>query len=263
MVNRLWSLIKEIHYDQRGGTGTAVATGDTITATKMNLKLEDYDLIDDQELIFGTGDDVKVTFDGTKLLITIASQLDFILTGGHWCMQTLEDTKNIRLNSRDYVATSGDVCAVQTKPNISVGGTTGVTGIESMPRFASGIAGSKLVGIMSNPILKGAAGGNLSSAMRCYEGKLESDSGSTRTVAEAYVLHAMQALHGTVTDGPYVLAVDAAGGNVEWAGLMKLVDNGGAIADLASAVTTVVGAIKVKIGAQVGYIPVYTSYTAS
>ena len=50
MFSKLWSLLKEIHYDQRGGTGTAVATGDIITAAKMNLKLEeivDADLVHD------------------------------------------------------------------------------------------------------------------------------------------------------------------------------------------------------------------------
>ena len=223
-LHKLWNLLKEIHHDQRGGTGTAVATDDLITAAKMNLKLEDYDLIDDQQLIFGTGDDLKVQFDAAKMLLTLASQFSFVVTGGHFGIETLEDNKNVRINSRDFVLTSGDATGVQIKPNVSVGGTTGITGLEVSPRFADGISGSKLVGIMSNPLMKGTTG-DLSSAMRAYEGKLESPSGSTGTIAEAYVLHAMQALHGTVTAGPYVLAVDAGGGNVAWAGLMKLPDD--------------------------------------
>jgi hypothetical protein len=57
MFGRAWELLREIYYDERGGTGTAVATGDVITASKMNLKLENYDLVDDEEILLGTGDD--------------------------------------------------------------------------------------------------------------------------------------------------------------------------------------------------------------
>jgi len=179
----------------------------------------------------------------------------------HMHLDTENDQKNVRINSRDYTRTSGDQCAVQTKPNMSVTGTGGITGIEASPRFAEDVAGSKCVGIMSNPILKGDSGGNLSSAMRCYEGKLESDSGSTRTVAEAYVFHAMQALHGTVTVGPYVMKVDAGGGNVAWAGFALLPSDAQVAAsdDTTLGDGSVFGYIKVKIGSTVGYLRVYAA----
>ena len=174
----------------------------------------------------------------------------------HMHLDTENDQKNVRINSRDYVRTSGDQTAVQIKPNMSVTGTGGITGIEVAPRFADGCAGSKCVGVMSNPDLKGTTG-NLSSAMRCFEGKLESASGSTRTVAEAYVLHAMQALHGTVTDGPWVIGVSAGGGNVAWAGFAKLPDDA-QVAD-SDGGSTADGWIKVKIGTQVTYVPTYNT----
>lgn len=178
----------------------------------------------------------------------------------HVEINTEDDQKNVRINSRDYTRTSGDQTAVQTKPNMSVTGTGGITGIEASPRFADACAGSKCVGIMSNPILKGTTG-DLTSAMRCYEGKLESDSGSTRTLAEAYVLHAMQALHGTVTTGPYVIAVDAAGGNVAWAGLLKLPDDSQIATDTGTpgAVTGATGWIKVLVGSATRYIALASS----
>lgn len=180
----------------------------------------------------------------------------------HMHLDTEDDEKNVRINSRDYIKASGDVCGMQSKPNMSVTGSVGVTAFEASPRFASGIAGSKIVGIMSNPILKGAAGGNLSSAMRCYEGKLESDSGSTRTLAEAYVLHAMQALHGTVTAGPYVLKVDAGGGNVAWAGLMLLPDDSQIAEDATTGTSgTKRGWIKLVVGSATRYIRLYDAGT--
>jgi len=177
----------------------------------------------------------------------------------HMHLDTEDDEKNVRINSRDYAITSGEHCAMQSKPNVSVGGTTGITAFEASPRFASGCKGSKLVGIMSNPILKGGVQGvtgDLSSAMRCYEGKLESDTGSSRTVAEAYVLHAMQALHGTVTDGPWVIGVDAGGGNVAWAGFGKFPNDGQVANNNDSQAGGQVGWLKVKIGTLTGYIQV-------
>jgi len=179
----------------------------------------------------------------------------------HVHIDSENDAKNVRINSRDYERTSDDCCGVQIKPNISVGGTVGMTGLEVSPRFASGCKGSKLVGIMSNPILKGGAQGvtgHLSSAMRCYEGKLESDSASSRVVAEAYVLHAMQALHGTVTDGPWVLKVDAHGGNVAWAGFGVFPDDGQIASDGEDKSGGTKGWIKVKIGSKTGYIQIET-----
>jgi len=176
----------------------------------------------------------------------------------HVEINTENDQKNVRINSRDYTRTSGDQTAVQVKPNMSVTGTGGITGIEVSPRFADGCAGSKLVGIMSNPDLKGTTG-DLSSAMRCYEGKLESASGSTRTVAEAYVLHCMQALHGTVTTGPYAICVDAGGGNVAWAGFAKLPDDSQIANDEdTGAANTITGYVKVMVGSAVRYIYLYT-----
>jgi len=178
----------------------------------------------------------------------------------HLHLDTENDQKNVRINSRDYTRTSGDQSAVQSKPNMSVTGTGGITAIEVSPRFADGCAGSKLVGVMSNPDLKGTTG-DLSSAMRCFEGKLESASGSTRTVAEAYVLHCMQALHGTVTVGPYPIKVDAGGGNVAWAGFALLPSDAQVAAsdDTTLGDGSVFGYIKVKIGSTVGYHRVYAA----
>lgn len=130
------------------------------------------------------------------------------------------DTKNVRINSRDYSAESGDVTAVQIKPNVAIGGTTGVTGLEVSPRFASGAAGSKLVGIMSNPDLKGSSG-NLSSVIRCYEAKFDGGTGRTVT-GPAYTLDAMTANEATITGGCFVIGVQAAGGGgTGWTGLIR------------------------------------------
>lgn len=253
---------KDIDLKWFGGTTAKYVLLD-VGNTKLTLEDVDLYLGDNDMLVFGDGADVTMYWDAAKLTIVPAAEFILSMASYHFYIQTATDTKNIRLNSRDYTATSGDCTAVQSKPNMTGDGTAGVNAFESMPRFADGIGGSKIVGYMSNPILKGTTG-DLTGPMRCYEGKLESDSGSTRTLAEAYVLHAMNALHGTVTAGPYVIKVDAAGGNVEWVSLMKLIDNGGPIADLATGVTgSPTGVFKITIGSTVGYVPMYVGYTAA
>ncbi len=130
-------------------------------------------------------------------------------------------TDALKLNSRDFTATSGEINAIQTKPNISVGGTTTVTCFEASPRFASGIAGGRIVGFKSNPDLKSSsAATTIVGPIRCFEAKF--DGGSGRTVTnECYILDCMSANAATVTGGIYVIGISAAGGGgTGWTGFI-------------------------------------------
>ena len=133
---------------------------------------------------------------------------------------TEKDTENIKLNSRTYTTASGDRTAVQIKPNQAITGTAGMTGLEVSPRFTDACAGSKLVGIMSNPDLKGSSG-DLSSVIRCYEAKFDGGTGRTVTGA-AYALDAMTANEATISGGCFVIGVEAAGGGgTGWTGFLR------------------------------------------
>lgn len=181
------------------------------------------------------------------------------------CLIKTGGNTNVRLNSRDYTATSGEHTAVQIKPNVSVGGTTGITGLEISPRFASGIAGSKLVGAFIGFDIKGAAGGNLSSDARCVEAKMESASGSTRTIAGvATNLACMNSLHGSCTTGVFCINVHAAGGNLAWTGFLRAASSGaGGITVSANGMTkdpesdTEAGYITMYVGSTQYQIPFY------
>lgn len=227
MLGRLWNLIKEIHYDQRGGTGTAVATGDTITATKMNLKVEDYDLIDDQELLLGTGDDWKVTFDGAKLLITLASQFSHVITGGHFALETTEDDKCIRLNVRNFANTTGDSIGFQSRPRANASGTQSVYGCQIAPGVNDTIGLNSIIGVQADLYLKGSSG-TLSGDLRAFQGQITDENTAGRTISGiSSILDAWQQLAAhTFTGGVYVVNVRAAGGATPWSGLMKLPDDG-------------------------------------
>lgn len=103
------------------------------------------------------------------------------LKGKHIYWQTEDDTKNVRLNSRDYTQASGSASGVQIKPNQSVTGTASICGLEASPRFAAGIAGSDLVAIKADPLLKAGAG-DLSGKVAAVEANLDFGISGTRTI---------------------------------------------------------------------------------
>ena len=95
---------------------------------------------------------------------------------------TGDERSSYRIRSQDFISTSGDFNAVQIKPNVSVGGTTGMTGLEVSPRFADGIAGSGLVAIKADPQCKGTTG-NLSGGVVAVEANIDlGDPTASRTI---------------------------------------------------------------------------------
>lgn len=198
--------------------------------------------------------------DGINCDVPIAPNKAVICKTDHLLIKTILDGKNIRMNSRDYTQSSGSISAVQSKPNGTVTGTLMMYGFECSPRFQDGIAGAGISCFFANPDLKGATGDM--TVLRCFEGKLESASGSTRTVANAAVLEAMQALHGTVTDGPHVLKVNAAGGNVAWDALIDIPNEGGIGNDTTKPSTTPAGHLVCRINGNLRYILTYSDTPA-
>jgi len=238
-------------------TGTAVAAGELITHTKMNLKQEDYELIDDEELVFGTGDDLKVKFDAAKMLLTLASQFSLVVTGGHFALETLEDTKRIRLNSRNYAATSGDIMGFDSRPRANASGTQTMIGGYIAPGANDGVALGNIIGILSDPYLKGSSG-NLSGDIRALQGQVTDENVGGRTIdGVVSMFDAWQQLAAhTFTGGVYVVTVRAAGGATPWSGFAKFPDDGQIASDGEDKSGGTIGWIKVKIGSKVGYIQV-------
>ncbi len=185
--------------------------------------------------------------------------------GTHLCLNTQNSNKNVRINNQTF-DTAASIVGMQCKPRAGVAMTSGIYGAEFEPGINSGFVGTSLIGVASRPTLKGTAAGNLSGDVRAYEASVGADTGSVRTIAGTVsCLWCDNNFHGTVTGGVYAIHIpNAAGGNVAWGGVMKLVDNGGTIADLASAVTgNATGVFKVMIGAVAGYVPMYSAYTAA
>lgn len=177
-------------------------------------------------------------------------------------IQASTDTKTIKLNSRNYTATSGDIISFQSKPAATVTGTATVYGGQISPRFNHGIAGAALVGLQVNPILKGteAAGGNLSGTIRGVESLLESEEGGTRTVTGAVAAFSAQSnLWSTITAsaGVWPFYVGAAGNTLAWSGLMLLPEGGGVTVADAGTYSTADGYIVVKVGTNTMRVPYF------
>lgn len=121
---------------------------------------------------------------GKAVILDSNSQIegDFKQRGAnHFKLETTDDSKNVRINSRDYPGISGDSSGMQCKPNRSVTGTASITGGEFSPRFAAGIGGANLVGIKCDPLLK-AGSGNLSGKVAGIEVNIDFGTSGTRTI---------------------------------------------------------------------------------
>ncbi len=101
--------------------------------------------------------DKKSTTDSTYTAFLDGVEFARYEIGGHTRLNSVTDGKNVRINSRNVTQTSGDHSGVQIKPNQTVA-TASITGLEVSPRFASGIAGTNLVAIKADPVLKGTTG---------------------------------------------------------------------------------------------------------
>lgn len=223
----------------------------TVKAVSINVHGHRIDLAAYGEKFIGDGDYLYLGDDEDAKIYT---------SSDHLKIETTSDTKNVRIQSRDYTATSGDVCGIQTKPNMTAAsGTVFINAIEVSPRFPDGSLGKGMTGVHVNPILKGSgAAGNISGKIVCFHGKVESASGSTRTVTGPMaILKGTNYMHGTCTNGVYFLEVEAAYGNLAWSGFALLPDDA-QVAD-SDGGSTADGWVKVKIGTQVTYIPTYNT----
>jgi len=167
----------------------------------------------------------------------------------------------VKLPNTEYSNTSGHVILQQLKGALSATGTASITGIEVAPKVLDGVAAGTVSGVKIALDLEGASAGTITTAQGA-EINLGSDSGTVRTVTTATCIRAINNMHGTVTNGPFVMDVVAHGGNVAWAAFARLPDVGAnGLADLASATGDVNAVIKFIVGSTVTYVQGHATYT--
>jgi hypothetical protein len=172
---------------------------------------------------------------------------------------TATDSKPITLNTRNYASTSGTDIAVQSKPNVTGTGTVSVVGAQFSPRFASGVNGTEVVGVQSQPLLKGGST-TLTGDFGGFEADLTDSQTSGNTIGgDIYAYRAYQNMASqTVTGDVVPIRVDAAGSTLAWTTFAKLPDDG-QISKSTTNPSTAAGYIKVKIGSSVRYIQLYST----
>jgi hypothetical protein len=115
--------------------------------------------------------DVKVQSD-----ITAASS-------SHLVLNTDDDDKQIRINSRSYTQATGSSIGFQVKPAQTVTTTGSVIGGEISPRYNNAVAGGSIIGLHVDTYLKGTSAGTLSGDVRGMQIELVTDDAGTRTIS--------------------------------------------------------------------------------
>ncbi len=99
----------------------------------------------------------------------------------HLKIETMQDGKNVRINSRNVTQAAGDHTAVQIKPSKTADGTGSVTGLEVSPRFQASMGGSNLRAILADPLLK-AGSGDITGQIVALEANLDFGVSGTRII---------------------------------------------------------------------------------
>lgn len=180
--------------------------------------------------------------------------------GQHTRILSITDGKNIRINSRNVTQTSGDHSAVQVKPNQTVA-TASITGIESSPRFAAGIAGTNLIGIKSDPLLKGGSGGNIGGEITAFQANIDFGTTDSRVITgDVSALDAFLAIPSDNTYNGDVALLRVKTVNIRaWDYFMNIDDANTGVETLASGTySTAEGYLKIVIGSTDYRLPYYS-----
>jgi len=198
---------------------------------------------------------------------TIAQRIKS-LKGEHISWNTEDNDKTIRLNSRNYDGTSGDIIGFQSKPRANASGTQTVYGAQLSPGANDGIGLATIVGLQTDVYLKGSSG-NLSGDVRAFQGQVTDQNLGGRTVSGVVsILDAWHQLHSghTLSGGVFVINARAAGGGAGWTGFLRAAASGaGGLVVSADGMTanpegdTEAGYLQVRVGSTDYQIPIYAA----
>ena len=194
-------------------------------------------------------------------------------TGGsfdHFSVNSPADDKVIKLNSRNYITTTGDHIGVQIKPATTVTKTAdGLKGLEVSPRVNSGIAmagaSGTVIGIYADVYLKGTATGTIAGDIRALNLELVTDDAGTRTISgNVNAIRIRAAFSATTISGKMVPIriekAEAQTNSKQWDAVLELPStNSGVWHDTdADSGDTEAGYIKVLVNGNARYILLYS-----
>ena len=177
----------------------------------------------------------------------------------HLRIETMQDGKSVRINSRNVNQAAGDHTAVSIKPNKSADGTGSVTGLEVSPRFAASMGGSNLRAILADPLLK-AGSGDLTGSVVGVECNIDFGVSGTRTITgNVNAFSSFLAIPSTYTYSGDIAFLRVRGVNIKaWDYFLDLDDASTGVETLASGTySTAQGYLKIKIGGTDYRLPYY------
>lgn len=119
------------------------------------------------------------------------------ITLDNFLINTVEDNKTIRLNSRDYAQATGDSIGLQSKPRQTVTTTGNVVGAEFSPRVSANVGCTALIALKADPVIQAGTSGTIT-AVRSIECNIDFSDSDTRTVTDVQCIRIFPDF-GTVT----------------------------------------------------------------
>ena len=169
----------------------------------------------------------------------------------HMTLTTVNDDKQVRINSRPYNQATGDSIGFQAKPSQETTTTGAVVGGEVSPRVQSGIGFGSIKGLHVDCDLKAAAGGN-GTNVYVTEFEAVSPAGSTRTISGdvAFIRIRSGMESGITISGDNVPILVAANEGKAWSAFAKFPDDAGVAAGTGSPASLPANTayVRVKIG---------------
>lgn len=168
-----------------------------------------------------------------------------------------EDDKPVRINSREYSKATGSQIGVQIKPNIVADNTSEHTGLEVSPRLTD--AAGSLLGLNVAPLLKTATGARAVATMKCVElnpGLPGSGSAYTVTALDGIRVFLDTGVGHTITTKSIIRI--AAPNNADWDFLLNAeTGTSGWVVVGAGTYSTADGYFLVKVGASTYRVPFF------
>lgn len=177
----------------------------------------------------------------------------------HLRIETMQDGKNVRINSRNVTQATGDHTAVQIKPSKTADGTGSVTGLEVSPRFQASMGGNDLRAILADPVLK-AGSGDITGQIVALEANLDFGVSGTRTITgDVSAFSSFLAIPSTYTYSGYISFLRVRDVNIKgWDCFLNLDSaNTGMTTTTDKTGQSDYGTLKVRIGATLVHIALF------
>jgi hypothetical protein len=184
--------------------------------------------------------------------------------GKHKLVNTPVAGGTIRLNSATKTDTTDDFIGFQSKPAVGATTTKTVTGAEISPRVNNTFDAANVIGLHVDTYLKGTGAGTISGDVRGQQIEMVTDDNGGKTVSGNVVgLRFRTAWSGTITGKMIAIRIEkpeTQTGSKNYDYVLDLPSDNALIwrDDYTTEVTTLAGALKVRVNGADRWIPLYS-----